>query len=81
MNKKELQAMDLNQFRRMLTKISVETALNAKLEDNLGFGKGEQSEAGNDRNGYTCKTLQIEEGKFELDTPRDRYHIQGNVRR
>ena len=84
MNKKELQAIaeaaakniktedDLNQFRQMLTKITVETALNAELEDHLGFGKGEQSDAGNNRNGYTSKTLQTEDGQFELDTPRDR---------
>ena len=84
MNKKELQAIaeaaakniktedDLNQFRQMLTKITVETALNAELEDHLGFGKGEQSDAGNNRNGYTSKTLQTEAGQFELDTPRDR---------
>ena len=84
MNKKELQAIaqaaarniktedDLNQFRQMLTKITVETALNAELENHLGFGKGEQSDAGNNRNGYTSKTLQTEDGQFELDTPRDR---------
>jgi putative transposase len=84
MNKKELQALaqeaaktiktedDLNTFRHMLTKITVETALNAELEDHLGFGKGERSDAGNNRNGYTTKTLQTEAGQFQLDTPRDR---------
>ncbi|CAA0113290.1 Uncharacterised protein [Halioglobus japonicus] len=51
MNKKELQAIaqaaaknikteaDLNEFRQMLTKITVETALNAELDDHLGFDK------------------------------------------
>jgi len=80
MNKKELQAIaqaaakniktedDLNQFRQMLTKITAETALNAELEDHLGFSKGEQSDTGNNRNGYTSKTLQTEDGQFELDT-------------
>ena len=84
MNKKEFQAIaqaaakniktedDLNEFRAMLTKIAVETALNAELEDHLGFGKGEQSDAVNNRNGYTRKTPQTEDGQFELDTPRDR---------
>ena len=84
MKKKDLQAIaeaaakniktedDLNVFRQMLTKITVETALNAELEDHLGFGKGEESDAGNNRNGYTSKTLQTEDGQFELDTPRDR---------
>jgi transposase-like protein len=45
---------------------------NLELEGHLGFGKGEQSDAGNSRNGYTSKTLQTEDGQFELDTPRDR---------
>ena len=84
MKKKDLQAIaeaaakniktedDLNVFRQMLTKITVETALNAELEDHLGFGKGEESDASNNRNGYTSKTLQTEDGQFELDTPRDR---------
>ena len=84
MKKKDLQAIaeaaakniktedDLNVFRQMLTKITVEAALNAELEDHLGFGKGEESDAGNNRNGYTSKTLKTEDGQFELDTPRDR---------
>ena len=55
----------------MLTKITVEAALNAELDDHLGFAKHEQSEADNNRNGYTSKTLQTEDGQFELDTPRD----------
>ena len=84
MDTKELQAIakaaaknikteaDLNEFRQMLTKITVETALNAELDDHLGFGKHEQSDGSNNRNGYTRKTLQTEDGQFELETPRDR---------
>ena len=63
---------DLNEFRQMLTKITVEAALNAELDDHLGFARHEQSEADNYRNGYSRKTLQTEDGQFELDTPRDR---------
>jgi len=84
MNKKELQAIaqaaaksikteeDLNEFRAMLTKITVEAALNAELDDHLGFDKHEQSESDNNRNGVTHKILQTEDGQFELATPRDR---------
>ena len=84
MDKKELQAIaqaaakniktedDLNEFRQMLTKITVETALNAELDDHLGFARHEQSDTGNSRNGHSSKTLQTEAGQFELDTPRDR---------
>tara|TARA_B110000503_G_scaffold67335_1_gene105522 strand:+ start:267 stop:398 length:132 start_codon:yes stop_codon:yes gene_type:complete len=42
----------------MLTKIVVETALNAELDDHLGFDKHEQSDADNSRNGDTRKRLQ-----------------------
>ena len=84
MNKKELQAFakaaakniksqeDLNEFQQMLTKVTVEAALNAELDEHLGFDKHEQSEADNNRNGYTRKTVRTEVGQFELDTPRDR---------
>jgi putative transposase len=63
---------DLNEFRQMLTKITLETALNAELDDHLGYSKHERTSGGNSRNGYTSKTLQTEEGQFELNTPRDR---------
>jgi len=84
MKKKDLQAIaqaaaknikteeDLSEFRQMLTKITVKTALNAELDDHLGFDKHEQTESDNSRNGVTHKTLQTEDGQFELATPRDR---------
>ncbi len=56
----------------MLTKITVEAALNAELDDHLGFERHEQSAAANNRNGYASKTNRTEAGQFELDTPRDR---------
>ncbi len=56
----------------MLTKITVEAALNAELDDHLGFERHEQSQADNNRNGYASKTNRTEAGQFELDTPRDR---------
>ena len=56
----------------MLSKITVEAALNADLDDHLGFDKHEQSDSDNNRNGVTHKTLQTEDGQFELATPRDR---------
>lgn len=63
---------DLNDFSRMLSKITVEAALNAELEEHLGYGKHEKQGSTNSRNGYTPKTLKTEEGEFELLTPRDR---------
>ena len=40
---------DLNEFSQMLTKVTVEAALNAELEDHLGYARHEQSENANSR--------------------------------
>ena len=84
MNKKEIEALaleaakgiksekDLNDFRKMMTKITVEAALNAELDDHLGYSKHEHSPSDNNRNGYSRKTIKTEDGQFELITPRDR---------
>ena len=63
---------DLNDFRQMITKITVETALNAELDEHLGYDKHGQSPSANSRNGYSSKTLRTEDGQFEIDAPRDR---------
>ena len=63
---------DLNDFRKMLTKVTVETALNAELDDHLGYEKHQPSTGSNARNGRSTKTLITDEGEFELETPRDR---------
>lgn len=84
MNKKELEAFarraakdiktekDLSEFSQMLTKMTVEAALNAELDEHLGYDKHQPSTADNNRNGYSRKTLKAEEGQFEVDIPRDR---------
>ena len=63
---------DLAEFQQMLTKVTVEAALNAELVDHLGYERHEKSDGSNHRNGYTSKTVQTDVGQFELDTPRDR---------
>jgi len=84
MNKEQLEALareaaktikteaDLNDFRKMLTKVTVETALNAEMDDHLGYDRHEKTKAGNSRNGYSSKTLKTEDGTFVVETPRDR---------
>lgn len=84
MNKKEIESLaleaakgikteqDLNDFRRMVTKITVEAALNAELDANLGYNKHESSVADNRRNDYSNKIVQTEDGALELNTPDDR---------
>ncbi len=84
MNKKELEAFakqaakgikseqDLTDFRKILTKITVEAALNAELEEHLGYALHEQSSTNNSRNGYSSKSIRTEDGQVDLETPRDR---------
>ncbi len=84
MNKKELEAFakqaaksiktesDLTDFRKMLTKVTVEAALNAELDEHLGYSRHEQSRKDNYRNGYSPKTIRTEDGEVDLDAPRDR---------
>ncbi len=63
---------DLTALTQMMTKITIEAALNAELDDHLGYDKHEVTDARNSRNGYTSKTLLTGNGQFEIDTPRDR---------
>jgi putative transposase len=84
MDKKALQAFakeaakslktpeDLNEFSRMLTKVSVEAALNAELDEHLGYDRHEVSDSKNNRNGFSKKQLKTDSGEFELLIPRDR---------
>jgi len=84
MNKKELEAFakqaaksiktesDLTDFRKMLTKVTVEAALNAELDEHLGYARHEQANKDNYRNGYSPKTIRTEDGEVDLDAPRDR---------
>ena len=84
MNKKELEAFakqaakgikseqDLTDFRKILTKITVEAALNAELEEHLGYALHEKSNTNNSRNGYSSKSIRTEDGQVPLETPRDR---------
>ena len=84
MNKKEIEALarqaaynikteqDLNDFSKMLKKITVETALNAEMGAHLGYDKHQTSNNPNSRNGYSSKTLLTEDGPFEVAIPRDR---------
>ena len=63
---------DLNDFRQMLSKVAIETALNAELEDHLGYEKHARKASENRRNGSSVKQLSTEDGMLEIETPRDR---------
>ena len=64
---------DLADFTRILTIITVETALRAELRDHLGHDKHAESASGNYRNGSSSKRLIADGGCIEIDTPRDRH--------
>lgn len=56
----------------MLTKITVEAALNAELDEHLGYERHQRSDNTNSRNGCTSKALKTEDDQFELSTHHDR---------
>ncbi|NOJ17324.1 IS256 family transposase [Vibrio jasicida] len=63
---------DLDDFRKMLTKVTVETALNVELDEHLGYEKHSQKPSSNSRNGYSFKSIITDDGAVPIDVPRDR---------
>ena len=65
---------DLGALTQQLLKLTVETALNAELEEHLGYGKHDPvgRGSGNSRNGSSPKRLKGQHGEVPIDTPRDR---------
>ena len=65
---------DLNDFSKMLTKLTVETALNAESTEHLGYEKHQNSPEGtqNARNGTLKKKLKGSHGEIVIESPRDR---------
>lgn len=65
---------DLAALSRQLLKTTVETALNAEMEEHLGYEKHSPAgrNSGNSRNGFTSKVLTGDHGEVVIQTPRDR---------
>ncbi len=63
---------DLDDFRKMLTKVTVETALNAELDEHLGYEKHASKPSTNSRNGYSSKSIITDDGDVPIEVPRDR---------
>ncbi len=59
---------------KQLKKALLERALNAELDDHLGYEKGEVKgrNGGNSRNGYGTKRVKGDDGEVTIDVPRDR---------
>jgi len=72
---KELKTQEqISAFSTMMMKNLLETALNAEMDDHLGYEKHspEGHGSGNSRNGSMSKTLKGDFGEIEIETPRDR---------
>jgi transposase-like protein len=57
-----------------LTKQVLETALEAEMDEHLGYASGdrESKATANERNGSRSKTVTTEVGPVQIDVPRDR---------
>jgi transposase-like protein len=56
----------------MLTKVTIETALNAELDEHLGYQKHQSRTSTNSRNGSSGKSIITDDGEVDIDVPRDR---------
>ena len=57
---------------KKLIQQTLREALEAELEEFLGYSKYERGEKDNHRNGYISKTVKTAVGEVEIETPRDR---------
>lgn len=65
---------DVHEFVKMLTAETIQTALDAELDEELGYSKYDyrNKQTSNSRNGHSVKTVQGSMGEMEVKIPRDR---------
>lgn len=65
---------DVHEFVKMLTAETIQAALDAELDSELGYSKYDykNKQTDNSRNGYSQKTVQSSAGEMEIKVPRDR---------
>lgn len=63
---------DFEKVREQLLKRGVESLLKAEMTAHLGYGKGNSKLGGNQRNGFSEKTLKTQNGTQRIKIPRDR---------
>lgn len=65
---------DVHNFVKVLTAETIQTALDAELENELGYSKYDykNKNTNNSRNGYSSKTVQESMGEVDISVPRDR---------
>lgn len=62
----------LNDFLGKIQKKAIEKMLEGELDGHLGYGKHEQTDTSNARNGYGKKKIKTSYGESEIKVPRDR---------
>jgi putative transposase len=62
----------LNDFLGQIQKRAIEKMLEGELDGHLGYGKHEQTDGSNARNGYSKKKVKTSYGESEIRVPRDR---------
>lgn len=64
----------VHEFVKMLTAETIRAALDAELENDLGYSKYDykNKQTDNSRNGYSQKTVQSSAGEIQIKVPRDR---------
>lgn len=63
---------ELNDFLALIQKRGIEKMLEGELDGHLGYGKSEQTDNENARNGYGKKKIKTQYGESEIKVPRDR---------
>ena len=63
---------DIKAFQKQLMQSFIDTALEAEMEEHLGYPKHEKADKPNKRNGHTKKTVRSDTGDLEISTSRDR---------
>ena len=65
---------DVHEFVKMLTAETIQAALDAELDNDLGYSKYDykNKQTDNSRNGHSKKTVQSSAGEMEISVPRDR---------
>ncbi len=63
---------DIKDFQKQLMQSFIDTALEAEIEEHLGYPKHEKADKPNKRNGHTKKSVRSDTSELEISTPRDR---------
>lgn len=70
---------DFKAIHKFMLQRFINNSLEIEMREHLGYDKHEKSEQSNKHNGKMSKTLGIELGSIQIDTPRDRAVLSHNL--